>query len=165
MGGRGLSHPLLSGGGDNSRRQCHHQEQRPSHIHDDHPFMVLHGLSARCERSRYYLKNGNSAAQKSCFIALGIGNRLWLKRSSLFSAQMNSFHSPSCLRQRVIMCMGSLKASSSSTLTKTSRNFPSAVSLKRSVTRSFSLCGVRYMSRKLIFVDKPMLSTTSSPLS
>src|SRR5215510_13467116 len=48
-------------------------------------------------------------AQKSGFVALGIGNRLWLKRSSLFSAQMNSFHSACCLRQRVIMYMGSLK--------------------------------------------------------
>src|SRR5438552_1406423 len=33
------------------------------------------------------------------------------------------------------------------------------------VTRSFSLCGVRNMSMKLILVDSPIVSTTSSPFS
>ena len=77
----------------------------------------------------------------SNFFASGSGNKLCPKRSALFSAQMNSCHSPACLHQRAAMYMGSLNVSSSSILTKASRNCSSVDSLKRSITCSFSECG------------------------
>ena len=48
-----------------------------------------------------------SCAQKSGVFASGSGNKLWLNLSLLFSAQMNSRHSRSCLRQRAVMYIGS----------------------------------------------------------
>jgi hypothetical protein len=44
---------------------------------------------------------GHPHVQKSGVFASGSGNRLWLKRSALSSAQMNSRQARSCLRHRV----------------------------------------------------------------
>src|ERR1700732_477969 len=104
-------------------------------------------LEPRHQRARHHAEWGQPDHQKSGRCACGTSTGFSLKGSILFSAQIVSSQTLLSLRQRLVIYMGSLNVSSSSILTKASRNLLSAVTLKRSVTCSFSVCGVRNMSR------------------